>query len=342
MFPDGTGYIYLNRFARTTEEEIESAVTALRAQGMERLILDLRWNAGGYLDQAVKLASMFISGHKKIVYTRGRLDEFNEEYYSDTFRVKSLDIPLIVMVNHASASASEIVAGAIQDYDRGLIVGETSFGKGLVQREISLKGDARLRLTISKYYTPSGRLIQRPYKNKNVEDYYRAGFDSVAAETESDSAEARPEYATAGGRTVYGGGGITPDTVVAYRSESKVPRLTQQLFNKRVFFEVASLYASEHPEKKDNFDAFLNYFEVGADLLARLKAQADKSDIEIENRDFELDSSYMKTQLKAEIARSLWEPSRFYQVLMYNDNQVNTARQLFDIATGLLSSTQER
>jgi carboxyl-terminal processing protease len=181
---DSTGYISLGRFAKITEEEFDTALEELSSQGMKRLILDLRWNAGGYLDQAVKLASRFIDGHQKVVYTEGRLSEFDEEFFTDTFsKHKVYDIPLILLINNASASASEIVAGAIQDYDRGLIVGTTSFGKGLVQREFPLNDDSRLRLTISKYYTPSGRLIQRPYEGKELDQYYSTLIDSMTNDT---------------------------------------------------------------------------------------------------------------------------------------------------------------
>ncbi len=214
---DSTGYISLNRFAKTTEDEIETALGNMENLGMKQLVLDLRSNGGGYLDQAVMLASKFINGHKKIVYTTGRLDRFNHVYYSDSFgSTKIREYPLIVLIDYGSASASEIVAGAIQDYDRGLIVGETSFGKGLVQNEFPLPDESRLRLTISKYYTPSGRLIQRPYKGKEVDEYYQEALtldDSVHTENPEDTT-ASLVYYTSSGREVYGGGGIRPDSLI--------------------------------------------------------------------------------------------------------------------------------
>ncbi|MBI3766059.1 MAG: S41 family peptidase, partial [Ignavibacteriales bacterium] len=162
MLNNEVGYVSINRFSGTTHDEFVKAVQTLREKGMKRLILDLRGNPGGYLDQAFKMANELLPGGRKIVYTKGRRPEFNEEYTS-TGDGKLTDVPLIVLVNVQAASASEIVSGAIQDWDRGLIVGETTFGKGLVQRQYDLSDKSAFRLTIARYYTPSGRLIQRPY-----------------------------------------------------------------------------------------------------------------------------------------------------------------------------------
>src|SRR5574338_1262479 len=172
MIDENTGYVSVSRFSETTYDELMDALKDLNKNGMTQLILDLRSNPGGYLNQAVKISDLFISGKKKIVYTEGRRKEFDEVYYASEPSPYE-NIPLIVLINRGSASASEIVSGAIQDWDRGLIVGETSFGKGLVQRQFDLPDNSALRLTISQYFTPSGRLIQRDYKNKkNKEDYY--------------------------------------------------------------------------------------------------------------------------------------------------------------------------
>src|SRR5690606_20826137 len=157
---DITGYVSVSRFSETTFDELNAALADLNTRGMKQLVLDLRSNPGGYLNQAVKIADLFIDGTKKIVYTEGRRSEFDEEYFAEeTYPYENL--PLIVLINKGSASASEIVSGAVQDWDRGLVVGETSFGKGLVQRQFQLPDNSALRLTISQYYTPSGRLIQR-------------------------------------------------------------------------------------------------------------------------------------------------------------------------------------
>ncbi len=327
---DSTGYISLGRFAKITEEEFDTALTTLSDQGMKRLILDLRWNAGGYLDQAVKLASRFIDGHQKVVYTEGRLSEFDEEFFTDTFsQQKVYDIPLILLINNASASASEIVAGAIQDYDRGLIVGTTSFGKGLVQREFPLNDESRLRLTISKYYTPSGRLIQRPYEGKELDQYYSTLMDSMTSDSETDSTEERPIFYTTAGRTVYGGGGITPDVNVKYITGDKVPSLTQQFFQKRLFFEVASHYVNNRKDFNYSLQEYLEAFRIEYSLLNELEELALQKEITFSHLDFRQNSEYFKSRLKAEIARVLWGSDKYYQVLLLYDNQYSEARKLF-------------
>ena len=329
---DSTGYISLSRFAKITEEEMEEALAELTERGMKRLILDLRWNAGGYLDQAVKLVSFFLDGHKKVVYTEGRLSEFNEDFYTDTFRQTQVyNLPLVVLINRSSASASEIVAGAIQDYDRGLIVGTTSFGKGLVQREFPLNDKSRLRLTISKYYTPSGRLIQRPYKGKKVDQYYAASLDSMENETTSiDSIGEQPVYFTSGGRKVFGGGGIQPDVTVKYISNDAASSLVQKFFQKRLFFEIASRYANAHPELENSFENYLDRFEVDRSLLQDLENLAREKDIQFAHSEYQKSYPYIKSRLKAEIARSLWGTKHYYHVLLLDDNQFNEALGLFD------------
>lgn len=327
---DSTGYISLGRFAKITEEEMEESLQELDRQGMKRLVLDLRWNAGGYLDQAVKITSMFLRGRKKVVYTEGRLSDFDEEFYTDTFNhSKVYDLPLVVLINNASASASEIVAGAIQDYDRGLIVGTTSFGKGLVQREFPLNDESKLRLTISKYYTPSGRLIQRPYKNTDREDYYALVMDSLREKVDQDTSGSRPEYHTSSGRIVYGGGGITPDVVVDYVSLDKSPALSQRFFQKRIFFEVAADYTQKHENIKKSFTRFLDLFEVNPALLKELEKLALQKNIAFLPDRFDQNSEYYKSRLKAEIARNIWGNEKYYQVLLLNDNQYNEALILF-------------
>jgi carboxyl-terminal processing protease len=336
---DKTGYIFLTRFAKTTEEEIEEALEKLENKGMNKLILDLRWNPGGFLDQAVRVVGKFINGHKRVVYTRGRLSQFDEDYYTDSFGTSIVrEYPLIVLINNATASASEIVAGAIQDYDRGLIVGNTSFGKGLVQREFSLEDNSRLRLTISKYYTPSGRLIQRPYENKSIDDYYSANLDSIFDETLNDSTH-KELYHTSNGRDVFGGGGINPDVKIEYTSASKSQRFTQQLHQHRIFFEVAAEFANRNSFLSKNFEKYLSQFTVTNELLDRVKRAAKEKDVKFSEKEFNQDLNYIRTRLKAEIARGLWDNEKYYQVIMVNDNQYQEALTLFseekDIIAGI-------
>jgi len=330
MANDSTGYIWVNRFASTTADELENALITLEKKGMKQLVLDLRYNGGGYLWQAVKIVGKFISGHKKVVFTKGRNSVEADQHFSDDHG-KSIDrdYPLVILINHSSASASEIVAGAIQDYDRGLIVGTRSFGKGLVQNEYVLSDQSRLRLTVSKYYTPSGRLIQKPYENKTLSDYFTY-LDVEKDSLESkDSQDSLMVYHTSAGREVFGGGGINPDVVLADSGFSKSPKLTQKLFGKRVFFEVAARYANHNKKLKQNVEDFLKNFEVSDKLFQELKKVAEEKEIFFDSEVWNADIPFLKNRLKAEIARSIWSQNEFYRVILENDNQFIRALNMF-------------
>lgn len=340
--PDArTGYIWLDRFASTTNEEFEAALRELEQSGIERLIIDLRGNGGGFLRQAVELVGKFVQGHKKVVYTKGRLSRYDETYYTDDFgRSRTRDYPIVVLIDHGSASASEIVAGALQDYDRAVIVGSRSFGKGLVQNEFELDDGSRIRLTVSKYYTPSGRLIQRPYKGKPIQDYYMAGVDDSLEQVE-DSTEVKPVFYTKAGRIVYGGGGITPDVRVPYESFSKSPELTAKLHAKRIFFETADRFIYSNAHWKASYENFKKNFQVNRALLNSLADVAREKDIQVNLNKLYQDEAYIKNRLKAEIARNIWGSSQFYQVLLEHDNQFREALLSFAKTDSILTvSTQ--
>lgn len=333
-----TGYIWINRFARTTAMELEEALQHLEALGIEQLILDLRGNGGGLLKEAVKVVGKFVSGHKRVVYTKGRFSRYDEDFFTDDYEARKVrDFPLIVLIDGGSASASEIVAGAIQDYDRGLVVGTNSFGKGLVQNEFRLRDQSRIRLTVSKYYTPSGRMIQKPYKDKNFDDYYNGGFEESESDSinRPDSTDVRPIHYTQSGRPVYGGGGITPDIEIKFKSFSLSPDMTQQFLQKRVFFEVASELVGENPSWTDNYEYFYRHYQPAKKELDNLKNVAKLKDIKFANADFEKDTEYLKNRLKAEIVRQIWGMNRFYQVILDHDNQYREALQLFPEALAL-------
>ena len=345
MANDSTGYVWLNRFAHTTSKELEHALIKLEQQGMKQLLLDLRDNGGGLLQQAVEVSGKFIGGHKLIVYTKGRLSRFDNEYYSDDFGI-SIDrkYPLIVLINQNSASASEIVAGAIQDYDRGLIVGETSFGKGLVQNEFILNDGSRLRMTVSKYYTPSGRLIQRPYKDISKEEYYHEieepdslRRDSLQAYQGKDN---RPLYYTQGGRKVYGGGGITPDTVVTYKLSSKSPEMIRDFYRERVFFETATRLVQKNEQWKTDFNRFFRKTRPTRSWMKELYQTAKERGVQFKEQDFWQDRRFLQNRLKAEMARIIWGTEKFYQVLLQIDNQFRTAIDLFPQVSIILSGKQ--
>ncbi len=333
MVKDDIGYISVNRFASTTHNEFMNAVGKLKSRGMKRLVLDLRSNPGGYLDQAFKMADELLPQGKKVVYTKGRRPEFSEEYVSNGGQYP--DVPLVVLVSHGSASASEIVSGAIQDWDRGLIVGETTYGKGLVQRQYDLQDKSAFRLTIARYYTPSGRLIQRPY-GKNIDEYNKAAFDRNEAEGENiehkeERDSAKPIFKTASGRTVYGGGGITPDYIVKSERPST---LLGQLFAKSVFAQYKTMYMDRigkqlRRQYEKNFEKFRSEFSVSNDAVKEFMEFARKKGITQTADEFEKDKAYIRTRVKADVARDLFGNEGWYPVMRAEDVQVQKALTLF-------------
>ncbi len=339
MLDDEVGYINVTRFAETTNAEMLSALQKLKGQGMKRLVLDLRFNPGGYLDQAVKMADLFLdgdpsTGQRKIVYTKGRRPDFNEEYFATT-NSEFEKVPLIILISNGTASASEIVAGAIQDWDRGLIVGETSFGKGLVQRQFELSDKSAFRLTIARYYTPSGRLIQRSYA-EGKEKYQREAFernetegDNISHVEESDST--RPVFKTAGGRKIYGGGGITPDYIV---KPEDATALTVTIRNRNLFYEFTTEYLAAHTKEikekyKGDFQAFDRGFEIDEPLMNQFVGFIKEKKVDFNEEQFAKDKEYTRARLKAHIARNFWGNDGWYPVILRSDNQLKKALSLF-------------
>ena len=333
MIDGTTGYIRVNRFAATTYDELTEALTRLQGSGMKKLILDLRDNAGGYLEQAFKMADELMPKGKKIVYTKGRRPEFDDEYVSQGGKYP--EIPLVVLVNNASASASEIVAGAIQDWDRGIIVGESTFGKGLVQRQFELGDGSALRLTTARYYTPSGRLIQRPWGTDRNE-YHREAFtreesegDNVNHNAERDST--RPVFKTMGGRTVYGGGGITPDYIV---KAERLTRYTVQLRSAQVFLQYSDAYVESHgAELREKYGKdsrkFADSFVVSDLMLGEIRAIAEKKSVAFDQEQYDTDRRFIAAFIRATIARSLWGAEGASRVMLKEDVQFKKAVGLF-------------
>ncbi|KAA3662936.1 MAG: S41 family peptidase [Calditrichaeota bacterium] len=317
------GYIKLTRFSRTTDEEFISALQRLHEDGMKKLILDLRFNSGGYLDQAVAIVSKFLQPGQKIVFTKGRVPQVNEEYFAEASEYDAQSLPLIVIINHGSASASEIVAGAVQDWDRGLIVGERSFGKGLVQRQVELKDGAAIRVTVARYYTPSGRLIQRSFENGH-DQYYK---DAWLAEDSSNTESAKKEkYYTEAGRIVFGGGGIHPDVI------SKADTITSfiaSLIRNRTFFEFASEYAAEHQDLQRSEQYFMNDFVVDAPILNQYRQFIEEKKITLDEHAWDQDKEFIRLRIKSEIARNLWNSEKYYEVEALGDKQLQNAMHQF-------------
>ncbi|MGD8307551.1 MAG: S41 family peptidase, partial [Ignavibacteria bacterium] len=336
MYDNNTGYISVSRFSGTTYDELIDALDDLRIQGMEKLVLDLRGNPGGYLEQAVKISDLFIDGNKKIVYTRGRKSNFDDELYAELPSAYE-KIPLIILINRGSASASEIVSGAVQDWDRGLIVGETSFGKGLVQRQYSLFDNSAFRLTISKYYTPSGRSIQRDFEKK--EDYYadlrnrnEEEGENFTHTVEEDSL--RPVFKTNRGRTVYGGGGITPDYLI---KSDHLTEFTRELLRNNVFYQFVLNYVdnygntinSLYGENLKQFNNEFSFNDVDFDTFLNF---VESKNVEIVEEELAKDKEYILARLKAQLARHFWKNEGWYNVLLNIDTQFKKSITLFDEA----------
>jgi carboxyl-terminal processing protease len=241
LLEPGTGYISITDFTRSTATEVAQALERLRGQGMERLILDLRNNGGGLLDQAIEVSDQFVPAGSSIVETRGRVRD-SMQAFDAAGRHPEFALPLVVLVNAGTASAAEIVSGAIQDHDIGLVVGTATWGKGLVQTVFNLSYGAGLALTTAKYYTPSGRLIQRDYDS--FYDYY-ARIDVDGEGAADRQKETAAQFATDLGRTVYGGGGITPDVEASPR---ELPPALQFLLARAGFFRFAVEWAARHPD----------------------------------------------------------------------------------------------
>ncbi len=322
MIEPGVGYVYISDFNRGTGQELAEALDSLRQQGMERLLLDLRGNGGGLLDQAIEVADQFLPAGARIVETRGRTRDSFQQFDASNGRPE-LDMPVVVLVSAGSASAAEIVSGAIQDHDIGLIVGTPTWGKGLVQTVYSLPYGAGLALTTAQYYTPSGRLIQRDYSS-----WFEYASHTLPDQLEVETSE---KFLTDLGRTVYGGGGITPDVLV----EPEQPAQFLQFLNSRsAFFDWAIEYTSDR--------------EIAAEWRADEQTLAAFADWAVERgfttrEQFEeglaepAERARALLLLRAEVMNSVAGLEARYRVLAEGDNQVQRALTLFDEAGDLLA-----
>src|SRR5438094_895576 len=326
MIRPGVGYIRIKDFTATTVRELDEAVDKLRADGMRRLVLDLRGNPGGLLDAAVGVSDHFLDKGQMIVYTKGRTTDSAQDYTAPGKHQK-VEVPLVVVVNRGSASASEIVAGAIQDHDRGLVVGETSWGKGLVQSVYTLQYGAGLALTTSKYYTPSGRNIQRDYSS--FYDYYVADENEEGQSNEIPLKD-RKQFKTDTGRIVYGGGGITPDVIV---KPAPLTRTTQLLEVKSAIFNFGVEYFAKHPDM--NKDLVISP-QIIEDFI-RYAASKDIAPIDDIRQaiDKPNDRKYIERALKAEIVAAKYGFDASYPFRLQGDDQIEKALDLFPEAQKL-------
>ncbi len=332
MVDQEIGYIKINRFSQTTYDEMMEAMVKLKKEGMKKLVLDLQGNPGGYMDQAISVADEFLPAGEKIVFTKGQETKYNENAMA-TEKGDFEKGDLIVLVNEGSASASEIVSGALQDNDRALVVGRRSFGKGLVQRPFDLNDGSEVRLTISRYYTPSGRSIQKPYENsedydKDITKRYKNGeFFTADSVKFNDSLK----YKTLNGRTVYGGGGIMPDYFVPLDTT-----LTSRYFNELSYANVLREYAFNYGDQngkaleQKGYKDYLQNFEVGDVMLNQVVELGKKNNIKPDLKDLNLNKKLFQVYLKAEIARKVWGNSAFYPIFNETNEVLQQAIKLFD------------
>ncbi len=332
MINDEIGYIKISRFSQNTFTEFKEAIDGLEKKGMKKLVLDLQGNPGGYMDQAIEVADEFLPKGDKIVFTKGQEAKYDEEAFA-TDKGSFEKQPLIVLVNEGSASASEIVTGALQDNDRALVVGRRSYGKGLVQRPFDLNDGSEVRLTISRYYTPSGRSIQKPYEDLDAYDreivgrYKHGEFFTADSIKFNDSLK----YQTTHGRTVYGGGGIMPDFFVPLDTVNN-SRFFNELYAVNVVREFAMNYAEENKEnlKAKGFDSYLKNFDVSESMISKLVAMGQREKVKPDYHDLEKNKHVFKILLKAEIARRIWDNKKFYPVFNETNEVLQQAIKLFD------------
>lgn len=326
------GYIKVNRFSATTYEEFQTGLKKLKEQGMKKLILDLQGNPGGYMNIAIEMADEFLSNGRKIVSQKGKERKYNQEA-SATSRGQFEKGDLIVLMNEGSASASEILAGALQDNDRAFIVGRRSFGKGLVQSPFDLTDGSELRLTISRYYTPSGRSIQKPYEDGDeyamdiVSRYNHGEFFHPDSIKFNDSLK----YITANGRPVYGGGGIMPDYFVPLDTTLN-SHYMNELYTSTGIQEYTFNYADEHRDEllKKGRDSFMKNFIVTDRMVEDLVKVGLRNKVKPDYKELNARKPLFKLHIKAQIARKLWGNDGFYPVFNETNEVFLKAVKLFD------------
>jgi carboxyl-terminal processing protease len=334
LISPGVGYIYLTRFASGSMQEFDDAVARLKKEGMKSLILDLRNNGGGYLGTAVDLADEFLAPGKLIVYTEGRTSP--REDYNSSSKGFFKSGKVVIMINENSASASEIVSGAVQDWDRGIILGRRSFGKGLVQRPFMLPDSSQVRLTTARYHTPSGRCIQKPYSegvDKYYEDFSIRLKHGELLNPDSIKFPDSLKYYTSKHRVVYGGGGIMPDVFTPWDSTPFTPYY-RDLLRKDAVRTFIGDYIDKNRNKLmqdyPDFNAFDKNFIVGDEFMAGFLEQADKKGVKMNEQEYATSQNLIKAQLKALIAQKLWTVNDFYKVFNQSDKELQKAVEVIN------------
>jgi carboxyl-terminal processing protease len=342
MADEQTGYVQLRDFAENTDRDLSNALRELSNQGMRRLLLDLRNNPGGPLDQAIRVSNRFLPKGELIVYTKGRVPNSDMSYRA-TEESDYTHLPVVVVTNRNSASASEIVSGALQDHDRALIVGETTFGKALVQSIFKVAEGAGLALTTARYYTPSGRLIQRPWDGT---------FDEYLTYSLRDQHVDRPHEAkdlklTDAGRKVYSGGGIEPDRRLEGPIEGFNPtKFGRTLYARQIFSTFAQRFWAEgdtrqQPSGKDRRTVGPN-FEVDDEMLGEFKKLVSSSGLKLDEQAFQVDLPFIKAMIRYDIDLALFGVAAARRHLVAADPQAQFAMGLFDEAERLTALSRAR
>jgi carboxyl-terminal processing protease len=332
MMENKVGYIKLDRFAQESTKEFTKALSELQQQGMKSLVLDLRSNTGGYLNTAVELVDQFLKANQLIVYTEG-LRSDRQEWRSTSDGVYT-EGKLVVLIDEGSASASEILSGAIQDHDRGVIIGRRSFGKGLVQKPFNLPDGAVIRLTVSRYHTPTGRCIQRPYDD-GAEEYYKEMTKRLEHgeyyHADSIHFPDSLRYKTDHGRVVYGGGGIMPDIFLPVDTTYN-SKLYTNLVRKGVFNKYTVDYAMANRDRLHGlypeFSLYKKEFQVTESMINDLKTLAEKEKVTWDEEEYQRSKKYIKLQVKALIARNVWEMQQYYEVTLTEDPVIAKALEI--------------
>lgn len=321
MIDDETGYIKISQFSRTTFREYMEAAEKLNAMGMRKLILDLRGNGGGYMDQATSIADQFLEEGRLIVYTEGKSSPRSDVI--STSKGINLDTEILIMIDEWSASASEILAGAIQDNDRGLVVGRRSFGKGLVQNQTMFSDGSALRLTVARYYTPTGRSIQKPY-DAGTDDYFN-DLDRRFLHGEFDEADSirfddSLKFVTSGGNVVYGGGGIMPDVFIP-RDTAGITGYYSQVTRQGLVYRFAFDYSDRNREALSRFGnaAGINDYLDRQSLMNSFIEFAEEQGVRRNQAEIERSYNIIHTQVKAYIARNIIDNEGFYPIISQID-----------------------
>jgi carboxyl-terminal processing protease len=333
MLDNETGYIRLNKFSATTTDEFTAAMNDLKGQNLKNLILDLRGNGGGYLKTAVEIADQFLENNRVIVYTEGLHDSKKEYKASAKGIFKNGN--LIVLVDEASASASEIVSGAVQDWDRGLIIGRRSFGKGLVQKPYFLTDGSMVRLTTAHYYTPSGRNIQKPYDN-GVESYKRDYLDRLSTGQlfSADSitlADSLKFKTLVNGRNVYAGGGVMPDIFIPMDTSVHYQYFNRLRRNNIVYNYVLDYVDHHRSDIKQQYPVFSKFdenFQVSNEMIEEIVAQGEEEGIKKDEKSLSFTLNTIKREIKALIARDVYTSNDFYKIFYRDDEAILKAMEV--------------